>query len=307
MASIGSSPSFLAWNRSGTNLYALDEATAGRVAAYGIDPKSGVIAFLGVVSSTGNGPAHLSVDATGKWVFVANYGDGTVAVLPVGANGSLGAAVSSKMAGANAHMIIADPTNHFVFVPCKGADYVAQYVFDVAKGTLTPNATPTLATAAGAGPRHLAFHPNAKWAYLIAENASTVTTLSFDATTGRLSAVDTTSTLAGAVVGNTGAEIWVHPTGNWVFASNRGDDSIATFSVDGTSGKLTMKGTPTKTGGKTPRDFTLTPDGALLYAANQGSGTVTAFRIDTNGALTATGSALIAQAPSFVGILRLAQ
>lgn len=304
--SIGNSPSFLAWNRSRTNLYAVEEAAAGRVAAYAIDGKTGALTYLNDVSSKGNGPAHVSVDATGTWVFVANYGDGTVAVLPVTAGGALGDAVDTKAPGANAHMIVADPSNHFVFVPCKGADLVAQYVFDAAKGTLTPNAVPSLATAAGAGPRHLAFHPNGKWAYLIAENASTVSTLAFDATSGRLSTQDTVSTLpAGFMGSNTGAEISVHPTGTWVLASNRGDDSIAVFTVNASTGKLTMLGTTTKTAGKTPRDFTLTPSGALLYAANQGSGTVTTLRVDGSGALTPLAAALTAQAPSFVGVLRL--
>ena len=305
ISSIGNSPSFLAWNRSHTFLYAVDEAAAGRVGSYAIDSKSGALTYMNDVSSAGNGPAHLSVDASGKWVLVANYGDGTVAVLPVLANGALGSASGASVAGANAHMIVADPSNRFVFVPCKGADHVAQYVFDAAKGTLTPNAVPTLATAAGAGPRHLAFHPSAKWAYLIAENASTVTSLSFDATTGRLSALDTVSTLAAPVPGNTGAEIWVHPTGNWVFASNRGDDSIAAFAVDATTGKLTRMGIPTKTGKKTPRDFTLTPDGVLLYVANQGSGSVTPFRVNANGVLAPTASEIAAQAPTFVGVLQL--
>jgi len=302
--SIGNSPSFLAWNRSGTNLYALDEATAGRVAAYAIDSKTGALTYVNDVSSKGNGPAHLSVDATGKWVFVANYGDGTVAVLPVTATGSLADATDTKSPGANAHMIIADPSNKFVFVPCKGADVVAQYVFDATKGTLTPNAVPSMATAKGAGPRHLAFHPNGKWAYLIAENASSVSTLSFDATLGHLAIIDTVSTLPSGFSGsNTGAEIHVHSTGNFVLASNRGDDSIAVFSVDPTSGKLTMLGT-TKTGGKTPRAFDLTPGNALLYAANQ-AGSVTALRLDAKGALTSASTPLMVQAPSFVGVLRL--
>jgi 6-phosphogluconolactonase len=311
---IGNGPSFLAWNRTRRNLYAVDEAS-GRVAAYAVDAKSGALTFLNDVSSRGNGPAHLSVDATGKWVFVANYGDGTVAVLPVAANGSLGDAVHSRVAGANAHMIIADPTNHFVFVPCKGADMVAQYVFDPATGSLTPNAVPALATAPDAGPRHLAFHPNGKHAYLIAENASTVTTLAFDAQTGRLTALDSTSTLApGSSAKNTGAEILVHPTGNWVYASNRGDDSIASFSVDATSGKLTMTsvlpdgggGGSTKTGGKTPRHMSLTPEGTLLYAANQGSGTIARLQVNGDGRLVPTNNAISVTTPSFVGVLRLA-
>jgi 6-phosphogluconolactonase len=310
--SIGSSPSFLAWNPAHSNLYAVEEAAAGRVAAYAIDPKTGALTYLNDVSSKGNGPAHVSVDATGKWVFVANYGDGTVAVLPTNAGGSLGDAVDTKAPGANAHMIIADPSNRFVFVPCKGKDYVAQYLFDAAKGTLTPNATPTVATAAGAGPRHLAFHPNGKWAYLITENASTVTTLSLDTTTGRLSAVDTISTLPAAFSGSsTGAEISVHPTGNWVYASNRGHGSIAEYKVDPTSGKLAMLGQILLTEGKTPRHFSLTPEGRWLYLALQDTGIVGIVSVELgaggSGLLASTGrpSLMNVQAPSFVGLLRL--
>ncbi len=221
---------------------------------------------------------------------------------------SFACGVAMRLLGLRGTMVvrlfIADPTNHFVFVPCKGADYVAQYVFDASSGALTPNAVPSLATTVGAGPRHLAFHPNAKWAYLIAENASTVSTLSFDVATGRLSTVDTVSTLPAGFSGtNTGAEIGVHPSGKWVFVSNRGDDSIAAFAVDASTGKLTLLGTPTKTGGKTPRDFALTPNGAFLYAANQGSNSVSAFRIDANGALRSTAGNVTLVAPSFVGVL----
>jgi 6-phosphogluconolactonase len=305
---IGTSPSFLAWNPSVTNLYALDEATAGKVAAYSIDKTTGALTHLNDVSSTGNGPAFLSVDPSGKWVMVANYGDGTVAVLPVMADGSLGAATDTKAPGANAHMIIADPSNKWALVPCLGADIVAQYAFDSQIGKLTPNAVPTFATDAGAGPRHIAFHPNGKLAFLLAEKASTVTSLAFDATTGRLTKIETHSTLAPGFSGtNTGAEIWVHPTGNVVFASNRGDDSIAAFSVNASSGAMTFIAT-TKTTGKTPRDFTLDPSGAFLYAANQGSDTIVPFRITTNGTqatLATTASAAAFTQPSFMGVAYL--
>jgi 6-phosphogluconolactonase len=191
-----------------------------------------------------------------------------------------------------------------VLVPCLGADIVAQYAFDSQNGKLTPNAVPTFATDAGAGPRHIAFHPNGKLAFLVAEKASTVTSLAFDATTGRLTKIETHSTLAPGFSGsNTGAEIWVHPTGTFVFTSNRGDDSIAAFSVNASSGAMTFIGT-TKTTGKTPRDFTLDPSGAFLYAANQGSDTIVPFRVTTAGAqvmLATTASATAFTQPSFIG------
>ena len=239
------------------------------------------------------------------WVFVANYTSGTVATLPVKADGSLGAPADTQSPGALAHMIVPDPSGRFVFVPCKGSDYVAQYVFDAATGKLAPNATPHLATAAGAGPRHLEFHPDGKHAYLIAENASTMTALAFDATAGTLTALQTVSTLPGGFTGtNTGAEVHVHPSGKWLFGSNRGDDSIVVFPLDATG----AMGTPTfaKSGGATPRDFALDPTGAHLYTANQGAGDVVAFGFDaSSGALSAVGAPLPVASASFVGVFPL--
>jgi 6-phosphogluconolactonase len=183
---------------------------------------------------------------------------------------------------------------------------VAQFLFDASTGKLTPNAVPRLATAAGAGPRHLAVHPDGKTAYLIAETASTMTALDFDATAGTLTAVQTVSTLPAGFTGtNTAAEVHVHPSGKWLLGSNRGDDSIVVFALDA-SGHMTPQGF-TKTGGTTPRDFTLDPSGAWLYAANQGTGDVVAFAFDAaTGTLTATAGASVAvPSASFVGVLAL--
>jgi 6-phosphogluconolactonase len=304
-ASFGSSPSFLAVNPTATNLYAPDENATGRVGAYAIDHATGALTFLNSVSSTGNGPAFVGVYATGAHVFVANYGDGTVAVLPVQAGGKLGAATDSQNVGANAHMIVADPSGQFVFVPCKGADYVAQFHFDATMGKLTANATAHLATPAGSGPRHIAFHPTGKLAYLISETSSTMTALSLDTTNGTLSIIETKSTLPAGFTGtNTGAEVWVHPSGRFVYGSNRGDDSIVVFSIDQMTGKMTLVA-HTKTGGTTPRDFTIDPTGAFLYAANQGSGTVVPFKIDANaGTLTPTATSINVASASFIGVVR---
>ena len=306
VAAFGANPSFLAVNRGVTNLYAIDENATGRVGAYAIDGATGALAFLNAVSSGGNGPAHVSVDATQAHVFVANYGDGAVAVLPVIAGGKLGAATDTKTVGANAHMIVADPSNQYVFVPCKGADYIAQFLFDATAGKLTPNATAHVATAAGAGPRHLAFHPGGKLAYLINENNSTMTAFSLDGATGRLAPIETQSTLpAGFAGANTGAEVWVHPSGAFVYGSNRGHDSVVVFAIDAVTGKMTLKG-HTKTGGTTPRDFTIDPTGAFLFAANQGSNTIVPFKIDAVlGTLTTTASSVSVTSPSFVGVVRL--
>jgi 6-phosphogluconolactonase len=299
-------PSFLAVNPAATTLYAVDEDTTGEVGAYAIDPSSGALTFLDSVSSGGNGPPFVRVDATGKWVFVANYGDGTVSVLPVLTGGKLGGPLSTLTVGTNAHMMIPDPTNHFVFVPCLGKDYVAQFVFDDTTGALTPNAVPTLATASGAGPRHLAFHPNGKLAYLINETNSTMTALSFDATSGTLTPIQTLSTLPTTFTGtNTAAEVWVHPSGNWLFGSNRGNDSIVVFALDSTTGQMTFKGV-TPSGGASPRDFTLSPTGEFLYAANETSNNVVPFKFDaTQGTLTAVDAPLTVASASFIGLVRL--
>jgi 6-phosphogluconolactonase len=304
LASFGTSPSFLAVNPGGTNLYAVDENTPGRVGAYSVALDGGSLSFLNAVSSGGDGPPFVSVDATGKFVFVANYTSGSVAVLPVQADGSLGAATDTESVGAEAHMILADPTNHFVFVPCLGADYVAQFVFDATTGELTPNATPHVATAAGAGPRHLAFHPNGRFAYLINETNSTMSLYSFDATNGTLSVQQTVSTIPSGFTGvNTAAEVHVHPSGAWVVGSNRGDDSLVVFSVDPSTGLMTLSGF-TPSGGMTPRAFNFDPSGTFLYAANEGTGNVVPFRFDpTTGALTAVSMPVLLSSASFVGVV----
>ncbi|HEY6460247.1 MAG TPA: lactonase family protein, partial [Polyangiaceae bacterium] len=305
VTSFGTAPSFLAVDAASKHLYAVDENTPGQVGAYSIDATTGALTFQDAVASGGDGPPYVGLDPQGKWVLVANYTSGTVAVLPVKADGSLGAAVHTASPGQLAHMIIADPSDQFVFVPCKGSDYVAQYVFDPLTGLLTPNTVPTMPTAAGAGPRHLAFHPNGKVVYLVNETGSTVEELSFDALAGTLAPLQTASTLPAGFTGtNTAAEVHVHPSGAWLFVSNRGDDSIATFPLDA-NGRI---GTPTftKSGGATPRDFALDPTGTFLYAANQTTGNVVAFRFDAvSGALTPTGSTVTATMASFVGLFPL--
>jgi 6-phosphogluconolactonase len=303
IAAFGSSPSFLACNRAMTNLYAVDENPTGRVGAYAIDPATGTLSFLNAVSSGGSGPAFVSVDATGKFVLVANYGDGSVSVLPVGVGGRLGAASDTQMVGAQAHMILADPSNRFVLVPCKGVDYVAEFLFDATNGKLTANAKPRVSTAPGAGPRHLAFHPNGRFAYLINELNSTMTAYAFDTAAGGLTEIETKSTLPAGFTGtNTAAEVWVHPSGQWVFGSNRGDDSIATFALDASTGKMTLKGF-TKAGGATPRDFVLDPSGTYLYVANQGSSTVVPFRFDgAQGSLAPVAKAVAVASVACVGL-----
>ncbi|MDB4954927.1 MAG: 6-phosphogluconolactonase [Myxococcales bacterium] len=300
IAAFGASPSFLAIDR--TRLYAVSEATS-RVGAYTIDQASGALAFLEDASSGGTGPAHVSVDRSGKYVFVANYGDGSVAVLPVRTSG-IGAPQQTLVVGSHAHQIIADPSNRYVFVPCLGANYVAQFAFDAATGMLTPNAR--LATAPGAGPRHLAFAPDGIHAYLINEVDSTLSALSLDPATGRLTPLQTVSTrAAGATGANTTAEVSVHPSGRFVYGSNRGDNNIVTYAIAPGTGMVSLVG-HTSTQGTTPRSFTLDPSGAFLYAANQGSDSVVPFTIDPQSGLPSpTAAQVTATKPSYVGVLAL--
>ncbi len=280
--------SFLAWDDPPAHLYAVDE-TNSRVVAYAID-SSGALTKLDDESSGGSGPAHLTV-AQGH-VLVANYGDGAVAVLPIAADGSVQPATQTLSAGAHAHQVVV--RGGFAYVPCLGADDVAQYTWD--GSTLAANGQ--LMTASGAGPRHLAFSTSA--AYLVDETASTVMALHEDA--GQLSALQTISTLPAGFSGqNTGAEVVI--AGHFVWTSNRGADDLAAFAI-GADDRLTAIGhTPT---GMTPRHFSITPDGAHLLVANQGSNTVTVYAIDrSTGLPSAIGSPVSVQAPSFVGIAAL--
>lgn len=309
ITSFGTSPSFMAVSPNGANLYAVDENEAGAVGAYAVDPATGALTFLNDVSSGGSTPAYVSVDRTGKYVFVPNYGGGTVSVLPVLPGGQLGSAMQTVTVGTYPHMTLIDPSNRFVLVPCKGSDYVAELVFDAATGMLSPNAlAPTVATAAGAGPRHVAFHPSSKLVYLINETDSTLSAYGFDTSSGTLilPAIDTQSTVPPGVTGNFAGEVWVHPSGRWVLGSNRGDDSIVVFALDAATGRMTWQ-QRMPAAGAFPRDFTFDLTGSFVYAGDQNSNYVVTFAFDsTLGMLSATPDIpASATAAAFVGVLRL--
>jgi 6-phosphogluconolactonase len=288
----------------GNYLYAV--TSGNRVGAYSIDPATASLTFINDVASGGTGPAHVSVDRTGKFVLVANYTSGHVAVYPVQASGGLGTALQPIVAGAMAHQIVTDPSNKFVVVPCLGDDKVAQYTFNSSTGALMTNTVPQLDTANGAGPRHIAFAPDGTHAYLINEVNSTLSALAWDGTTGRLSELQTVSSRASGATGtNTCAEVVVHPNGKFVYGSNRGDNNIAVFAIDGSTGMLTLV-EHESTQGMTPRNFTIDPTGTLLYAANQNSNTVVPFKIDpATGKLSPTASPIAVPTPQFVGIVAL--
>jgi 6-phosphogluconolactonase len=291
-------PSFLALHPNRRFLYAVSEVDdlpdgqSGAVAAFGVDPADGRLTPLNHQSSRGAGPCHLVVDRTGKNVLVANYGSGSIAVLPIAQDGKLAPASSaiqhrgsskdpSRQKGPHAHSINVAPDNRFAFVADLGLDKVLVYRFDAVKGALEANDPPSVAISPGSGPRHFAFHPSGKFAYVINEIKQTVTALKYDPARGTLEEVQTISTLPGGLVvpGNSTAEVQVHPSGKFLYGSNRGHDSIAMFSIDEGTGRLTLLGNQ-PTGGKTPRNFGIDPSGAYLLVANQDSDTITVHRID---------------------------
>ena len=308
-------PSFLAADRGGRFLYAVNEIGdyqgqhAGSVSAFAMDRSNGKLTPLNTVSTKGSGPCHLMVDNTGKMLVVANYDGGSVAAFPIGADGKLGEASSfdqhtgkganpERQEGPHAHCAVISPNNRFVFVADLGLDKIFAYRIDPATGKMTANDPPTTSVAAGAGPRHFAIHPNHRWAYAINEINNTITAFRYDNERGTLSETQSISTLPADFHGeNTTAEIAVHPGGKFLYGSNRGHDSIAVYSIDQKSGKLTqVEDVPTQ--GKEPRNFAIDPLGNFLLAANQKSGNIVQFRIDRKtGKLTPTGATVNIPAP----------
>lgn len=303
------SPSFLAIHPSRKFLYAVNELDevkgikGGGVSAFAIDPKDGALTFLNQQSTRGAGPCHLVVDRTGKAVLVANYGGGSVAAFPLGEDGKLGEASSfiqhtgevankRRQGSPHGHSINLDAANTFAVAADLGLDQLLVYRFDPAKATLTPNDPPFTKLAPVSGPRHFAFHPDGHHAYVITEITCTVVALEYDPKRGVLTEIQTISTLPDGVKrGYSTAEIQVHPSGKFVYGSNRGHNSIAMFAVE-RGGKLRSLGQePTQ--GRTPRNFGIDPTGTFLLAENQDSDTVVVFRIDPEtGKLTATGQKL---------------
>ena len=319
LAAKSKNPSFLALHPSGRFLYSVSEIAdfegkkTGAVSSFALDPKSGALKFLNKKPSGGGGPCHLVVDHGGKNVLVANYGGGSVNVLGVGADGLLadptgfvqhkGSSVNPRrQKGPHAHSINLDGKGAYAFAADLGLDKILVYRFNPVAGTLTPNKVPSASVSPGGGPRHFAFHPGGKFAYVINEMASTVTAFSYEAKTGNLSEIQTVTTLPSGFSGNSStAEVQVSPDGKLLFGSNRGHDSIAIFSIDSASGRLTARGHQA-TGGKTPRNFGVDPTGRFLLAANQSSDTVVVFRIGPAG-LTPTGSVLNVPRPVCVKFL----
>ncbi len=299
----GDNPNFLAGSPGSQFLYAID-AGASEVMAFTIDGGTGLLTEIGTRQSTeGNGPAYVATDASGNWVFVANYNGGTVAVLPVLADGSLGPAVDVESPGQNPHLIRADASNSHVYVPCLGSDIVAQFDFDVADGQLEPMASDA-PLPAGTGPRHLELHPTLPVAYVIGELGDSLTTFAVDGS-GALSSPVTISTLPNGVDPDSSncADLHIHPSARFLYGSNRGHDSIVRFDVDAASGAASAAG-HTPTGGDWPRNFGIDVDGGILLVANQQSDEVVTFAIDPDtGELSELTTTPTGSSPSWVGVI----
>jgi 6-phosphogluconolactonase len=303
-------PSFLAIHPGARFLYAvgeIDDAQGkgnGTVSAFAIEVQTGKLTLLNQQSSGGSGPCHLAVDSRGKCVLTANYGSGRVAALPLRADGSLGAATATiqhtgfsvnpqRQAGPHAHFICPSPDDRFALACDLGLDRVIAYHLDPNVPRLTPANPGFVTVSPGAGPRHLTFSPGGKFVYVINEMISSITAFSYEAKTAAMTEVQTISTLPmESSTTSSCAEIAMHPTGRFLYGSNRGHDSIAVFAVDKKSGKLACL-EHQSTQGRTPRHFTIDPTGRWLLAENQGSDTVVVFRIDpVTGKLQPTGQTL---------------
>ena len=319
LAAEAPNPSYLAIHPGRKFLYSADEVWNGpaTVSAFAIAPDTGKLTFLNKQPSGGGGPCYVSVDPSGRCVLAANYGTGSVAAWPVGDDGRLGEAGATiqhtgsgpnakRQQGPHAHCIDPDPAGRFALACDLGLDKVLVYRLDAAKGTLAPNDPPSAPVAPGAGPRHLAFHPNGKYVYVISEMGGTVTAFAYEAARGTLKMFQEISTLPADWKGEvSGAEIAVHPSGRFLYASNRGHDSIAIFAVDAGSGKLKALGHEA-TQGKEPRGFGIDPTGAWLLAANQKSDSLVLFRIDAEtGRLKAAGAPVELGAPVCVKFMAM--
>lgn len=322
-------PSWLALDPARKHLYSANETAtfqgvdSGSVSAYTVEPSNGRLTPLNTQSSHGAGPCYVSVHPSGKHVLAANYFGGTVAVLPVGPNGSLGPATDVKQdrgtpgpvhaasapAGSfaisghdrtHAHMILADPSGRFVLSADLGLDEILVWRFDVQNGKLLPGDPPSVKLPPGDGPRHFAFHPNGRWFYSLQEEASTVAVFDYDAAKGKLAAKQTVSSVPKGFAGTSfTSEVLISGDGRFLYAANRLHDTIAWFSI-GAAGMLTFAGEEW-TRGDYPRSFGLDPSGRFLYSCNQRSDAVACFRVNRQtGALTFTGQYTAVGTPAMI-------
>ena len=318
----GSQPSYLTLAPDHRHLYAVSETgtfrgreNSGGVSAFAVDARTGALTLLDQQPSLGGAPCYISLDRTGHDALVANYGGGSVALLPVQPDGALAAPAATdehqpplgphpNQNHAHAHCFLPAPDNQYAFAVDLGTDKVYGYQLDAAGGQLTPRPTPAFAARPGAGPRHLTFHPNGRWAYLENELNSTVTALAYNAQAGTFQEIETQTTLPAGFAGeNSGADVHVSPDGRTLYTSNRGDNSLAVFHIAAADGRLTLV-QHVSTQGKTPRNFTLDPSGRLLLVANQNSDNIFTYRVDKqSGKLTPTGQSVSLPTPMCVAVV----
>ena len=314
-----SNPSFLKIHPNGKYLYTVNEVStfdgkkSGGVTAFALDVNGGKLNKINQQPSGDTGPCHLTVDATGKYVLVAHYGGGSTSVLPIKKDGSVGAVVSqikhkgssvhSRQKAPHAHAVHVGPNNKFAFAPDLGIDKVLVVSFDENTGAIAETKFDGAKLEPGSGPRHFDFHPDGKFAYVINEIKQTVTAFRYNAKRGRLRTLQTLSTVPHPVDGNSTAEVLVHPTGQFLYGSNRGHNSIAMFRINKKNGKLTALGHES-TRGSTPRNFGIDPTGQFLLAANQQSDNVAVFRINQEtGKLKFTGNEIKLSKPVCVRMI----
>jgi 6-phosphogluconolactonase len=316
-------PSYLALDPARRFLYAVNEikefegAPTGAVSAFSIDPGGGGLRFLNRKPTYGTDPCHLAVHKSGRYVLVANFMSGSVCVLPIREDGSLGDATDVvqhrgssvdplRQSGPHAHAITLDDTGRYVFVPDLGLDRLMVYTFDAQRGQLRPHDEPWVQVAAGAGPRQLVMHPQGGYAYLINELDSTMTAFRYDGEGGTLREIQTLSTLPADFEGpSTCAEVQISPSGRFLYGSNRGHDSIVIYAIDRVDGTLACVG-HSSTQGKTPRHFALDPAGEFLLAANQDTNSVVTFRLDpASGEPVPTGHSADVPTPVCVIVISL--
>lgn len=294
-ADAGPDPAFLTLSADGRFLYSVNETAefegqpGGGVSAFAVEPASGALTHLNSRRSFGGSPCYISLDQTGKWVLVANYMGGNITVYPLRADGSLGPFSDfvqhrghgpnpTRQEGPHAHSIRMDPTNRLALVADLGLDQVKLYQLDLSSGKLSLDPANPLTIHPGAGPRHLDFHPNGKWLYIVNELDSTLSFYSVDA--GTFTHMQTLSTLPEGYSGEKWvADVHVHPNGQWVYVSNRAHDSLATFAIDPASGKVSLC-CVVPSGGATPRNFALDPSGRWLIAAHQNGNSLVVFGLD---------------------------
>ena len=315
------SPSYIEIDPDRGLLFAVNETeefegkATGFASAFSIDRQTGKLTLINRQPTEGKAPCHLALDKSRRNLIVANYTSGTVTVLPVAADGRLGAPSAvvqhtgssvdrQRQAGPHAHCTTFDPAYRLLFACDLGLDKVMTYELDSAKGTLTAHSPAFAPVKPGSGPRHIDFRSDGRFAYVLNEMTSTVTAFAYEAKTGTLTERQTLSTLPPSFSGsNSGAEISVHPSGKFVYSSNRGHDSIALFRVDPAQGTLTFVEAQ-GTGGRTPRTFAIDPAGRYLFAANQDSGTMLIFTIDqATGQLKPSGSPVAVPSPVCVRFL----